>query len=103
MAASARRQVKDLDNAITGKAVDALLNYETVSLYGNEGLEVRQYDASLTQYQVREGGGVWCWWWWRLLVVAGGGGDVGVKAGMPGPGRKRCLLQRCCMRTAACS
>lgn len=33
--------------------MDALLNFETVTLCGNSGLEVRQYDTTLTQYQVR--------------------------------------------------
>lgn len=51
VAAGIRRRVKDLDNEITGKAVDALLNFETVTLCGNSGLEVRQYDTTLTQYQ----------------------------------------------------
>lgn len=37
--------------------MDALLNFETVALFGNGPLEVRQYDTSLTQYQVREAGG----------------------------------------------
>ncbi|KFM24680.1 Iron-sulfur clusters transporter atm1, mitochondrial [Auxenochlorella protothecoides] len=46
-----RREVKDLDNHISGKAVDALLNYETVALYGNEQGEVEQYDQGLIQYQ----------------------------------------------------
>lgn len=36
-----RREVKDLDNAISGRAVDALLNVEAVKLAGNEHLEVR--------------------------------------------------------------
>jgi ABC-type transport system involved in Fe-S cluster assembly fused permease/ATPase subunit len=31
--------------------VDALLNFETVKLFGNGLLEVRQYDTSLTAYQ----------------------------------------------------
>lgn len=31
--------------------MDALLNFETVKLFGNGLLEVRQYDASLTSYQ----------------------------------------------------
>lgn len=35
-----RRQVNELDNLTTGKAVDALLNYETVKLFNNEQLEV---------------------------------------------------------------
>ena len=36
--------------------MDALLNFETVALCGNGGLEVRQYDSSLSAYQV--GGGL---------------------------------------------
>lgn len=35
-----RQQVNELDNLTTGKAVDALLNYETVKLFNNERLEV---------------------------------------------------------------
>lgn len=31
--------------------MDALLNYETVALFGNAPLEVRAYDKSLTAYQ----------------------------------------------------
>jgi hypothetical protein len=38
-----------------GKAVDAFLNFETVKLFGTALLEVRQYDASLVAYQVRDG------------------------------------------------
>ena len=33
--------------------MDALLNFETVALFGNAPLEVRAYDRSLTAYQVR--------------------------------------------------
>jgi hypothetical protein len=33
--------VNKLDNMTTGKAVDALLNYETVKLFNNEQLEAR--------------------------------------------------------------
>ncbi|KAL4423145.1 hypothetical protein ABPG77_007798 [Micractinium sp. CCAP 211/92] len=53
VAAGIRRRVKELDNEITGKAVDAFLNFETVKLFGNSMLEVRQYDTSLTAYQAR--------------------------------------------------
>lgn len=35
-----RQEVNELDNLTTGKAVDALLNYETVKLFNNERLEV---------------------------------------------------------------
>lgn len=40
-----RQQVNELDNLTTGKAVDALLNYETVKLFNNERLEVIFYDS----------------------------------------------------------
>lgn len=46
-----RRRVNALDNLTTGKAVDALLNYETVKLFNNEQLEVDNYDAYLVGYQ----------------------------------------------------
>lgn len=46
-----RRRVNALDNLTTGKAVDALLNYETVKLFNNEQLEVDNYDAFLVGYQ----------------------------------------------------
>ncbi len=36
----ARKQVNKLDNLTTSKAIDALLNYETVKLFNNEQLEV---------------------------------------------------------------
>lgn len=44
-----RSEVIQLDNMTTGKAVDALLNYETVKLYGNEQLEVDEYDEYLVR------------------------------------------------------
>ena len=46
-----RRRVNALDNLTTGKAVDALLNYETVKLFNNEQLELDNYDAYLVGYQ----------------------------------------------------
>ncbi|KAK9862805.1 hypothetical protein WJX84_006068 [Apatococcus fuscideae] len=50
-ATEARKQVLKLDNLYTNKAVDALLNYETVKLFNNEALEVSQYDEYLVGYQ----------------------------------------------------
>lgn len=38
-----RKRVNALDNLMTSKAVDALINYETVKLFTNEGLEVRHH------------------------------------------------------------
>ena len=45
--------MNELDNLTTGKAVDVLLNYETVKLFNNEQLEVDQYDAYLLGFQAR--------------------------------------------------
>lgn len=39
-----------MDGVTTGKAVDALLNYETVSVFGNVELESTQYDGLLRSY-----------------------------------------------------
>ncbi len=52
-ATEVRKEVNELDNLTTGKAVDVLLNYETVKLFNNEQLEVDQYDAYLLGFQVR--------------------------------------------------
>jgi hypothetical protein len=41
-AVEVRKQVNQLDNLTTSKAVDALLNAETVALFGNRQLEVRR-------------------------------------------------------------
>ncbi len=46
-----RRDVKNLDNVIGGRAVDALLNVEAVKLSGAELYEVEAYDEKLEQYQ----------------------------------------------------
>ena len=42
-----RKRVNLLDNKTTSKAVDALLNYETVKLFNNEQLEVAQLTFTL--------------------------------------------------------
>lgn len=52
-ATEVRKEVNELDNLTTGKAVDVLLNYETVKLFNNEQLEVDQYDAYLLGFQVK--------------------------------------------------
>lgn len=45
-----RKQMNDADSAATSKAVDSLLNYETVKFFGNEEHETKQYAAFLKQY-----------------------------------------------------
>ncbi|OYU32260.1 MAG: metal ABC transporter permease [Comamonadaceae bacterium PBBC2] len=42
-----RRQANEFDSAAHTKAVDSLLNYETVKYFGNEAFEARRYDESL--------------------------------------------------------
>jgi len=46
-----RRELNQLDNARGARATDALLNYETVKLFGNENLEEKQYAAAIDAYQ----------------------------------------------------
>ena len=46
-----RKRTNALDNLLTSRAVDALMNYETVKLFTNEQLEVGAYDTFLTSYQ----------------------------------------------------
>ncbi|MBY0454940.1 MAG: ABC transporter ATP-binding protein/permease [Burkholderiaceae bacterium] len=42
-----RRQANEFDSAAHSKAVDSLLNYETVKYFNNEGFEAQRYDESL--------------------------------------------------------
>ncbi|MBL8565257.1 MAG: ABC transporter ATP-binding protein/permease [Hyphomicrobiaceae bacterium] len=46
-----RREMNDSDNDANTKAIDSLLNYETVKYFGNEGLEARRFDASMARYE----------------------------------------------------
>ena len=42
-----RRQMNELDSMAHSKAIDSLLNYETVKYFNNEDFEARRYDESL--------------------------------------------------------
>lgn len=44
-----RRQANEFDSAAHTKAVDSLLNYETVKYFSNEKFEAQRYDTSLDQ------------------------------------------------------
>ena len=44
-----RRLANEFDSAAHTKAVDSLLNYETVKYFSNEGFEAKRYDTSLDQ------------------------------------------------------
>jgi ATP-binding cassette subfamily B protein len=42
-----RREMNELDSASHSKAIDSLLNYETVKYFNNEAFEAQRYDANL--------------------------------------------------------
>lgn len=46
-----RRRMNEMDSKANTKAIDSLLNYETVKYFGNEGYEARRYDVNLRQYE----------------------------------------------------
>ena len=45
-----RRSMNDLDSKANSKAIDALINYETVKYFGNEGYEHERYDRNLAKW-----------------------------------------------------
>ncbi|WP_281262097.1 ABCB family ABC transporter ATP-binding protein/permease [Teichococcus aestuarii] len=46
-----RRAMNEMDQEANTKAIDSLLNYETVKYFGNEKHEERRYDSSLARYE----------------------------------------------------
>jgi ABC-type transport system involved in Fe-S cluster assembly fused permease/ATPase subunit len=46
-----RRTMNDLDSKANVKAIDSLINYETVKYFGNEDYEARRYDHGLQHYE----------------------------------------------------
>jgi ATP-binding cassette, subfamily B, heavy metal transporter len=47
-----RRTMNDLDSKANIKAIDSLINYETVKYFGNEDYEAQRYDHSLEHWEV---------------------------------------------------
>jgi ATP-binding cassette subfamily B protein len=47
-----RRTMNELDSAAHSRAIDSLLNYETVKYFGNEEFEARRYDENLEKYRL---------------------------------------------------
>ncbi len=46
-----RRQMNELDSIATTRAVDSLINYETVKYFGNEKFETERYNTSMEHWQ----------------------------------------------------
>jgi len=46
-----RRQANELDSKANTRAIDSLLNYETVKYFNNEEYEARRYDENLQKYE----------------------------------------------------
>tara|TARA_R110002020_G_scaffold996_4_gene4983 strand:- start:2299 stop:4185 length:1887 start_codon:yes stop_codon:yes gene_type:complete len=48
---SIRRSMNDSDTDANTKAIDSLLNFETVKYFGNEEMEARRFDSSMARYE----------------------------------------------------
>jgi ATP-binding cassette subfamily B protein len=46
-----RRQMNEMDSKANTRAIDSLLNYETVKYFGNEEFEAGRYDKNLQKYE----------------------------------------------------
>ncbi|WP_369334450.1 ABC transporter transmembrane domain-containing protein, partial [Stenotrophomonas maltophilia] len=46
-----RRKMNDSDTEANTKAIDSLLNYETVKYFGAEAREAQRYDKSVARYE----------------------------------------------------
>jgi ABC-type transport system involved in Fe-S cluster assembly fused permease/ATPase subunit len=48
---SIRKEMNQSDNDANTKAIDSLLNFETVKYFGNEEMESRRFDSSMKRYE----------------------------------------------------
>jgi ATP-binding cassette, subfamily B, heavy metal transporter len=46
-----RKQMNELDSSAHSRAIDSLLNYETVKYFNNENFEAKRYDENLERYR----------------------------------------------------
>jgi len=46
-----RRSMNDMDSKANTRAIDSLLNYETVKYFGNEDYEARRYDEHMSKWE----------------------------------------------------
>ncbi|MEO6972761.1 MAG: ABC transporter ATP-binding protein/permease [Rhodoferax sp.] len=47
-----RKEMNELDSRANSRAIDSLLNYETVKYFNNEEFEARRYDENLRRYRL---------------------------------------------------
>jgi ABC-type multidrug transport system fused ATPase/permease subunit len=84
-----RRAMNEMDSKANTRAVDSLLNYETVKYFGNERFEAARYDESMMTWEksaiqneysigILNSGqsgiiaiGITCWCGWRRMVWCG--------------------------------
>jgi len=70
-----RREMNDLNNEANNKAVDSLLNYETVKYFSNEAHEAGRYGSAMLQYSqaaVKSQGSLAILNGSQSLIIAGG-------------------------------
>lgn len=48
---SIRREMNNSDTEANTKAIDSLLNFETVKYFGNEAMEARRFDSAMARYE----------------------------------------------------
>ncbi|MFK4824023.1 ABCB family ABC transporter ATP-binding protein/permease [Paenochrobactrum sp. BZR 588] len=46
-----RREMNDSDTEANTKAIDSLLNFETVKYFGNEAMEAKRFDGAMARYE----------------------------------------------------
>ncbi|MBK1623900.1 ABCB family ABC transporter ATP-binding protein/permease [Afifella marina] len=49
---SIRREMNDSDTDANSKAIDSLLNFETVKYFGNEAMETERFDGAMSRYEM---------------------------------------------------
>ena len=49
-----RREVNEIDSAANSRAIDSLLNYETVKYFNNEEYEARRYDQQMEKWETAQ-------------------------------------------------
>ena len=75
---SIRRSMNDSDTDANTKAIDSLLNFETVKYFGNEQMEAQRFDQSMERYE-RSATQVWTslgWLNFGQAVIFGAGTAV---------------------------